>query len=157
MSMSASQTHRQAGMNTLATGESSMKTSIWNAINNPRSTYYIILIYLALSVLFSLCYWFIAPRIEGVQSLMYNMGGQSLVPVHGYFDAYYYSITTQTTVGHGDIVPATRGGKIVTALQVVVGYFYLAFTISFFTCKSLVQSETFKAFFRNYEDDIASR
>ncbi len=38
-----------------------------------------------------------------------------------WLDAYYFSIITLTTVGYGDISPATPAGKIFTTVYIIVG------------------------------------
>ena len=126
---------------------------LFKLINNPRNVYYIILFYLAVSVLFSLCYFIILPLFEGHPSLKYNISTQSSSYVNDYFDCFYFSITSQTTVGYGDIIPASFLGKTITAIQVIFGYFYLAFTISIFTCKAILKSDRFKSFLLRYTNE----
>lgn len=131
-----------------------MKINVWNVINNPRSTYLVIFIYLGTALIYSLCYYLLLPLFEGAQSLKHNTCEPALSRTISYLDHFYFSITSQTTVGYGDIIPATTGGKIIAATQVFFGYFYLAFTISLFTCKSIVQSERFKSFFLQHKDNL---
>ncbi len=131
-----------------------MKVNIWSIINNPRSTLYILVIYIMMAVVFSLFYFILLSTIEGAPSLKHNSCSQSAVHAAGYFDSFYFSITSQTTVGYGDIIPATTGAKIVSGIQVFFGYFYLAFTMAIFTCKALVKSEVFKSFFLQHGKDI---
>ena len=40
---------------------------------------------------------------------------------HAYIDAYYYAITTLTTVGYGDRTPNTDGEKIYSILTELAG------------------------------------
>jgi hypothetical protein len=40
-------------------------------------------------------------------------------------DIVYFSFTTLTTTGFGDLTPATRGGRAVTVLEMVTGQIYL--------------------------------
>jgi len=42
----------------------------------------------------------------------------------------YFSTVTMTTVGFGDIVPVTRGARLVTGLEAIVGQFYVAVVIA---------------------------
>jgi len=124
-----------------------IKRNIWNCINSPRSTVYIIGIFLLVSIIFSLIYYAVLPVFDGVASLRYMTGEPSSSHVSRYIDHLYYSITSQTKVGYGDIVPATRSGMIATMIQVTYGYFYIALVIAFFICKFLVKSDTFKSYF----------
>lgn len=120
-------------------------------INNPRSVQYIIIFYLLIAIFFSLCYHFVLPLIEGIPALEYkSAAGKEYV--NNFFDCFYFSITSQTTVGYGDIVPTTFSGKVLTMIQVVFGFFYLAFTISFFTARSVLKSDKFEAFMKSYSN-----
>lgn len=47
-------------------------------------------------------------------------------------DSIYFSITTITTVGYGDIAPQTDIGKIFTAVYVLLGFGLLLHAISLF-------------------------
>lgn len=40
---------------------------------------------------------------------------------NGYVDALYFTVTTLTTTGYGDIVPATVGGKLTAVAIMVIG------------------------------------
>ncbi|MDH4127391.1 MAG: ion transporter [Spirochaetota bacterium] len=45
------------------------------------------------------------------------------------FDAVYYTIVTLTTVGFGDLIPVTLGGKLVTILMIASGVIFLPWQI----------------------------
>ncbi len=49
---------------------------------------------------------------------------------HSSFDGIYWAITTITTVGYGDIVPVTIGGKLIAILLQVVGTLMFALVIA---------------------------
>jgi len=46
------------------------------------------------------------------------------------FDCYYYSFTTLTTLGYGDIVPVTKYARILATLEAVAGPVYLAIFVA---------------------------
>lgn len=46
------------------------------------------------------------------------------------FDIYYYSFTTLTTLGYGDIAPVSTYAKILAILEAVVGPVYLAIFVA---------------------------
>lgn len=48
-------------------------------------------------------------------------------------DASYWAIVTLTTVGYGDLVPATNPGKLVGALTALAGTVIVAFPVSIYT------------------------
>ena len=43
-----------------------------------------------------------------------------------YSDAFYHSFVTATTVGYGDIAPATVLGKILASISMLTGYSIIA-------------------------------
>lgn len=121
-----------------------MKSSIWNFLDNPKSIYYVILCYISAAVVFSACYLLLLPLFEGTPSLKFSTSDQAPSYVVHFFDFFYFSLTSQATVGYGDIIPATTGGKITAIIQAVFGYFYLAFTIAFFTGRAILRSNKLK-------------
>jgi len=121
-------------------------------IENPRSIYYILAVYILAFLVFSLFYHIVLPIAEGSSSLQYNGNLTPGLKVDNYFDCLYFSITTQTKVGYGDIVPLTTGGKITTSLQVIFGYFYLAFIIALIVARGVLKSEKFESFLMKYSE-----
>jgi ABC-type multidrug transport system permease subunit len=127
-----------------------MLNKFFNLINNPRATYYIVGFFLSTAFIFALCYYFI-PRFSGGESALayqtYMAKGERSA---GLFDCIYFSITSQTKVGYGDIVPVAGPGRFVASMQVVFSYFYLAFVISFYTARAVLKSDRFEKFLSVY-------
>lgn len=131
-----------------------MLKELYRLFNNPRSGAYIIFFYIAASMIFGLIYYAALPLIEGTPSLEYNTEVKK--HVDNFFECFYFSITSQTTVGYGDIIPGTSGARLCAMIQTVFGFFYLAFTISFFTAKRILKSDKFEMFLLNYSNITAS-
>ena len=47
-------------------------------------------------------------------------------------DLLYYSLITQCSVGHGDILPVSDAARMLAAIQAVVGQFYMAVVVAIF-------------------------
>lgn len=133
-----------------------MRKWLVGIINNERSMYYIIGFFMAVIVLFSLLYHVILPFFTGESVLMHNNAYRSgqLAQVT-FLDAFYFSATTQTTVGYGDIIAITGSGMICSIIQSVFGYFYLAFSIAIFACKGILRSRKFELLLRSYQRDLS--
>lgn len=58
----------------------------------------------------------------------YQMGGDHLYTELYYF--MYYSFTTLTTLGMGDVLPASPWARVLTALEAIVGQIYLVVLVS---------------------------
>jgi len=74
----------------------------------------------AIAVLFAFAYGFV--------DIDYGAYETSLSPL-------YYSVVTMTTLGYGDVIPASTSGQIVAMTQVVTGYVMLGGVLSIFATK----------------------
>ena len=54
-------------------------------------------------------------------SAVYTLFAKVNKGVDGYVDSLYFTVTTLTTTGYGDITPTTTGGKLVAVAIMVVG------------------------------------
>ncbi|MGD9295649.1 MAG: ion channel [Roseobacter sp.] len=54
-------------------------------------------------------------------SLVFALFVDKAMGISGYIDALYFTVTTLTTTGYGDITPATPGGKLFAVVIMVVG------------------------------------
>ena len=50
-------------------------------------------------------------------------------PFHTFFDAFYYSVVTLTTVGFGDIVPVSPAGRGITLLMIAAGVAFIPWQV----------------------------
>jgi len=64
-----------------------------------------------------------------------------------WFDAFYMTLTTLTTIGYGEIHPLSHTGRVFNSFLIVVGVFSGGFTIATFS-QALLQFEFGKAFGR---------
>jgi len=115
---------------------------IWQRIAyNSMSSYYCVVFFLVVSIFFSYLYYQLLPLIEGSPALIHNTESSSGTAVANYIDCLYFSVTTQTTIGYGDSIPASFLGKAFSMFQSDFGYIYLAFLIALFTARAILKSK----------------
>lgn len=56
-----------------------------------------------------------------ITSVVFVLFAQDASGVEGYVNALYFTVTTLTTTGYGDITPQTTGGKLLAVVIMVVG------------------------------------
>lgn len=81
--------------------------------------------YLLLGMLWASAYVFVARMNPGAFSGV-AVGNQ---PLHG-FDALYFSLSTLTTVGYGDIAPVSGPARMLAVMEVVTGTMYMAVLVA---------------------------
>ncbi|HUP81656.1 MAG TPA: potassium channel family protein [Pirellula sp.] len=111
-----------------------MLSNLVRKIYTRRSYFYaLIAIDFVVVGLFAFLYSAVLPWIEGRPALRFNVirnGNIFESPITDHFNCLYFSVTTQMTVGFGDIIPATAMAKATVSFQATFGYFYIAILIS---------------------------
>ena len=82
-------------------------------------------VYLLLGLIWTSAYVLLARITAGAFSGL-PAGSQ---PLHG-FDALYFSFTTLTTIGYGDIIPATGPARMLAMLEAIIGTMYVAVLVA---------------------------
>jgi Ion channel len=62
--------------------------------------------------------WFLMSWLVGTFAVHYFEAGHPIG--ESYFNAFYFTVITTATIGFGDLVPYTVGGKIVTMLYAII-------------------------------------
>ena len=84
-----------------------------------------ICIFLLLAILWAILYQFLEVLTPG------SFSGIALDPEHMQFHRFvYFSLVTLTTLGYGDISPATPLAGMLATLEAVVGVFYIAILVA---------------------------
>lgn len=88
--------------------------------------------------LFFLC----STMIAIFATLFYSVEFGSNPKLVSFLDAIYFTVTTTTGVGYGDIVPLTASGKILAMFMMIVGTaFFVSFTA--LLAAALIEVESF--------------
>jgi uncharacterized protein YjbI with pentapeptide repeats len=64
--------------------------------------------------------WVLAVTV--IFAMLYSMVGIDYGRYRTLFSPLYYSVVTLTTLGYGDVVPASGGAQVIAAIQAVLGY-----------------------------------
>jgi ion channel len=86
-------------------------------------------------ILMGMCWAFIYTLIEfinpGAFSFPDSSSGLSVGGSHFmFFDFFYYSFVTITTIGYGDIVPVSKTGKMLSVLEGLTGQLFIALLVA---------------------------
>ncbi len=85
------------------------------------------------------CLWILG--IILLFSLLYAFSGVDYGKYDNWISPIYYSVVTITTLGFGDIIPATPAARIFTICEVFIGYVMLGGLLSIFTNKMARRGE----------------
>lgn len=108
---------------------------------NANTIYGAIVVYLLIGMSFSLLYSLIDGLVPG--SFCFN-SCESLNQQLNVFDFMYYSFTTLTTTGYGDIAAVSLYARAASNIEEVIGVMYVAIIISRFVSIYIVQSSNKK-------------
>lgn len=89
--------------------------------------------------LFRWCLWVIG--IVLLFSVLYGFSGVDYGKYDNWIGPFYYSVVTITTLGYGDIIPATPVARILSICEVLIGYVMLGGLLSLFTNKMARRGE----------------
>ena len=73
---------------------------------------------------------------------MFNL--EESVQFHNFFDALYCATTTLTTVGYGDIYPATNIGRVISMFSAIFGVAIIALPSGVITASYLEELKNSK-------------
>jgi len=79
------------------------------------------------------CFWIVAQAV--FFAWLFTMVGVDYGQYKTWLSPLYYSIVTLTTLGYGDVVPASLGAQVVAIAEVVTGYVMLGGLISILSTK----------------------
>jgi len=79
------------------------------------------------------CLWILG--IVFLFSVLYAFCGVDYGKYENWIGPFYYSVVTITTLGYGDIVPATPIARVIAICEVSIGYIMLGGLLSIFTNK----------------------
>lgn len=90
-------------------------------------------VYLLIAYVWALMYSFLETIIPGSFAIDREVFQYKFSPVHVYAELYYfmyYSFTSLTTLGLGDVMPASPWSRVLTVLEAVIGQIYLVVLVS---------------------------
>jgi CRP-like cAMP-binding protein len=95
-----------------------------------RMIFFMITVLLAVHIM--ACIWFFLSLLEGhsPQTWAGKLNLQSASTLDQYMASLYWTVTTLSTVGYGDIVPSTSLERIVSIFWMIFGLCFFSFTVS---------------------------
>jgi hypothetical protein len=86
-------------------------------LKNTTLTTHLILVFV-----FGILYW-LAGFVETYYQIK-SVDTDTYIQPIGLFDAFYFSLVTQTTVGYGNVFPQTRFAQVINIIQ-LIGILYI--------------------------------
>jgi voltage-gated potassium channel len=74
-----------------------------------------------------------------------TVGLKLILPSLSWFDSFYFTLITLTTVGYGEPNPTTEGARVFTAILIILGVGTLAYALSS-AVQAVIESELLSAF-----------
>jgi voltage-gated potassium channel len=96
---------------------------------------------------FKVYYRFFAPMIILISLWCIGTVGYVVIDDYNWFDAFYMTVITVSTVGYGEVEPLSNAGKIFTTILIMSSFGTFAYAISGIT-KFVIQGE-FNQFIKN--------
>jgi len=103
-----------------------------------------ICIYFLLGIEWSFVYYLAEVMIPGSFALSSTIQGTQITAneTHSNYPQYiYFSFTTLTTLGYGDITPKTLSSKFLTSLEAIMGQLYVAILVARLVALHLIQNQ----------------
>lgn len=97
--------------------------------------------------IFKSYYRFYAPLLILLSLWLTGTFGYVIIEDYGWFDAFYMTIITVSTVGYEEVIPLSNTGKIFTAFLIITSFGTFAYAVSSIT-KFVIDGE-FNEFFKN--------
>ncbi len=90
----------------------------------------------------SMTRWFLWIFVEIVFfGFLYTLVEVDYGPHRTWLSPFYYSLVTITTLGYGDVVPASLGAQVIAMIEVITGYLMLGGLLSIFANKIARRAE----------------
>ncbi len=84
----------------------------------------------SLYLLFGLCFAFIYAGVDILGPAAFNFSDQGVVRIQDFRDHVYFSFTTLTTTGFGDVLAMTPLARVLAVFEMILGSIYLAFMVA---------------------------
>jgi voltage-gated potassium channel len=84
-----------------------------------------------------------------VLAVLIGVAGYRIIEHIPWFDAYYMSLVTLSTVGFGEVIPLSHTGRVFTSFLIIFNIGFFAYAIS--TITSILTDGDIHAFFQDYK------
>lgn len=83
-----------------------------------------------LYLLFGLCFAFIYAGVDSLGPAAFNFSHEGVIRIQDFRDHVYFSFTTLTTTGFGDVLAMTPLARVLAVFEMILGSIYLAFMVA---------------------------